>query len=217
MSPLAANLRACLVQGASALGRLIAPDTCAACDAPLACPAEMFCEACGPCPPPPSNAPRGVLAGGAYARPLSTAIVRMKFGQRTDLADRLSLLLPRPALAPTALVIPVPSHPVRLAERGFNPPALLARAWCRRVGAELAPSLLSRCRETPHQSGLPARARERNVAGAFVARRDAAGRQVVLLDDVVTTGSTLEACRAALYAAGMVHVTVLVLAATPLP
>jgi ComF family protein len=132
------------------------------------------------------------------------------------LADRLSLLLPEIEGAEEALVVPVPLHLERLAQRGFNAPALLARGWCRRLGAAFAPSLLARWRATPHQLHLSRAERARNVVGAFVARPDAAGRQVILLDDVVTTGATLASCRAALYAAGVVHVTVVALAATSL-
>ncbi|HTV19596.1 MAG TPA: ComF family protein [Polyangiaceae bacterium] len=159
--------------------------------------------------------PLGAWAAGAYAPPLSTAIRRMKFGQRTDLADRLSALLPRVPLSKGVLVVPVPLHLVRLVERGFNPPALLARGWCREVGGELAPWALERWRETPHQSKLSARERAHNVVGAFVAHEGAAGRHAILLDDVITTGATLDACRRALYAAGVVHVSVVALAATP--
>jgi ComF family protein len=176
----------------------------------------LFCAGCGGCPPPPAEVALSARVGGAYEAPLSTAIRRLKFGQRTDLAGPLSLLLPRTVLPPGTLVVPVPLHPVRLVERGFNPPALLARSWCRHVGGERALDVLSRCRDTPHQSRLSAQERAENVAGAFVARESAAGRQAVLLDDVITTGATLEACRRALYAAGVVHVTVVALAATPL-
>lgn len=201
--------------GGRALARLVAPDHCAACDAPVH-GVEPFCEECGPCLPAADSLPLGAVVAGAYAPPLSTAIGRLKFGRRTDLADRLSLLLPDLELAEEALVVPVPLHVERLAERGFNAPALLARCWCRRLGAAFAPSLLSRWRETPHQLHLSRAERARNVVGAFVARPDAAGRQVILLDDVVTTGATLASCRAALYAAGVVHVTVVALAATSL-
>jgi ComF family protein len=197
------------------VGRCLAPDYCAACDAPTD-GSTTFCPACGPCPPPPAVLALAAVAGGAYAPPLSTAIRRMKFGQRTDLADRLSALLPRARLPAGALVVPVPLHLARLVERGFNAPALMARRWCRAVGGELAPWALERWRETPHQSKLSARDRAHNVQGAFIAHRAAAGRHAILLDDVITTGATLDACRGALYAAGVVHVSVVALAATPL-
>lgn len=203
-----------LARGGRALGRLIAPNYCAACDAPLAAGAT-FCAECGECPRAPTGLPLGAIAGGAYAPPLSTAIRRMKFGQRADLADRLSVLLPSVPLTDGVLVIPVPLHVGRLVERGFNAPALLARCWCRQRGAEFAPWALERWRETPHQAKLSARERADNVREAFIAHEGAAGRRAILLDDVVTTGATLDACRRALYAGGVVHVSVVALAGTP--
>jgi len=203
-----------------ALLRVVAPDYCAACDAPVI-EGAIFCDACGEPPPAPNDIALGAMVGGAYAPPLSTAIQRLKFGQRTDLAGRLSPLLPvgacaREAAAHAALVVPVPLHLTRLVERGFNAPALLGALWCRRLGLEFAPRLLTRWKDTPHQSALSAEERARNVEGAFIAHPGAAGRHAILIDDVVTTGATLTACRRALYAAGVVHVTVMALAATPL-
>ena len=114
-------------------------------------------------------------------------------------------------------MVPVPLHYARLVERGFNPAALLGRELCRRAGARFSPELLQRQRVTAQQSRLPARERRANVAGAFHAESAVRGSNIVLIDDVVTTGSTLLACCRALYAAGVDRVTVLALAAAPAP
>jgi len=216
-----------LLSAARLLTDLLAPDYCAACDAPVE-RERLFCDRCGACPPCPTAPPMiGGLrcsAGGAYAPPLSTAIQRFKFSQRADLARPLALLLPWPPLELSASVaggawsvVPVPLHYARLVERGFNPSALLARQLCQRIGAQCAPELLQRRRITAQQSRLPARQRRANVAGAFHAPSALKGRKIVLIDDVVTTGSTLLACCQALYAAGVDRVTVLALAAAPAP
>jgi ComF family protein len=193
---------------------LIAPESCAACDVPIA-REQLFCSECGAWPSAPVLPESQGSAAGAYAPPLSTAIRRLKFSRRADLARPLARQLPWPCLgdASQVTVVPVPLHYTRLVERGYNPAALLARELCRRVGARFAPELLVRCRATPQQSRLPARERQSNVQGAFRAPRSASGRSVVLLDDVVTTGATARACCQALYAAGVDHVTVLALAA----
>ncbi|HEU4577625.1 MAG TPA: phosphoribosyltransferase family protein [Polyangiaceae bacterium] len=216
-----------LHRAARLLTELIAPDSCAACDAPVE-REQLFCARCGACPPrPPAVSLSGELrcsAGGAYAPPLSTAIQRFKFSQRADLARPLARLLPWPPLELSASearaawsVVPVPLHYARLVERGFNPAALLGRELCQRAGARFCPELLERARFTAQQSRLPARERRANVAGAFRAQGALRGRKVVLVDDVVTTGSTLLACCRALYAAGVDRVTVIALAAAPAP
>jgi predicted amidophosphoribosyltransferase len=116
--------------------------------------------------------------------------------------------------APDA-VVPVALHARRLRERGFSPPALLARAIARQVGARFEPVLLERVRDTPSQTGLNRRARRRNVAGVFRARRRAPAR-VWLVDDVVTTGATLVSAARALRGAGAREICALAAAYRPL-
>ena len=114
-----------------------------------------------------------------------------------------------------ACVVPVPLHPSRRRQRGFNQAADLAR----HLGVPVQPAL-RRVRATATQTGLPAAQRNRNVRGAFAAAgvaRELSGRAVVLIDDVSTTGATLEACARALKEAGVAEVRALTAARVVTP
>ncbi len=121
----------------------------------------------------------------------------------------------RDLLQDTDLIVPVPLHYRRLASRGFNQSAWLAASLSRRSGVPYCVDALVRHKPTPSQGGLSARERRLNVRGAFSvrpARRDRVeGRHILLVDDVYTTGSTLNACTRALKKADPSHISVLVL------
>jgi ComF family protein len=205
---------------------LLLPRLCASCGreggAPL-CPACALAPA-GPLGP----APRGLAAWHAsiafeaagadwvrrfkYPAPGLRGLDPAAEAVALELARRLAAGLP--GGAPDA-VVPVPLHPRRLRARGFSPAALLARACAREVRARFAPVLLARLRDTPSQTGLARGARRRNVAGAFQARAAAPAR-VWLVDDVVTTGSTLSEAARALRRAGAREVIGVCLAQRPL-
>jgi ComF family protein len=110
------------------------------------------------------------------------------------------------------VIIPVPLGIARLAERGYNQAALLARPLALGMGVAYRPNSLERIKETRSQVDLNAMERKQNVAGAFHARPELVrGRSVMLVDDVATTGATLDACAAALLAGGAISVYALTL------
>ncbi|MDY7080323.1 MAG: phosphoribosyltransferase family protein [Chloroflexota bacterium] len=114
---------------------------------------------------------------------------------------------------PIDIIVPVPLHIVRLQERGYNQAALLAREMAHQVGLTVDEQSLVRQRETASQVDLDARQRRQNVHAAFCCSGNGlVGRRVLLIDDVCTTGATLEACAAALYEGGARSVQALTLA-----
>ena len=172
------------------------------------------CQAAGPSPL------ARVRAAALHTSPLREWIHLLKYKQRPDLAPALARYLAA-ALALSDwdecraridTVVPVPLHPQRYRERGYNQSELLAAELCRRAGLVLAPNLLERQKETRAQVGLNALERQANVAGAFAARPAAAGQHILLIDDVYTTGATLHACAQALQEAGASEISALTLA-----
>ena len=159
---------------------------------------------------------------GPYEGTLRVLVHELKFRGRRRVAGRLAemllaspevraVLAPEPTRALSPVVVPVPLHPRRLRERGFNQSALLAQALAEGHGLRLVEGALTRREHTPPQTGLSAAQRRANVARAFVVRRRApvTGRIVVLVDDVVTTGATARACARALVSAGAAEVRLL--------
>jgi ComF family protein len=153
---------------------------------------------------------------GPYEGPLRIAIHELKYRGRRRVASRLAETLldsatARALVEGSDVLVPVPLHPRRLRERGFNQATLLARELGRRVGRACGEGTLVRRKDTNPQAGLSAAARRRNVEGAFAVRHrgQVAGKVVILVDDVFTTGATAYECARALADAGAREVRLL--------
>jgi ComF family protein len=162
------------------------------------------------------------LAAADYAPPLDRAITAMKFGRQLGLARPLGELLAARWLggatrARLDCLVPVPLGDARLAERGFNQSLEMARAMSAALASPLQVHArrLLRLRETPAQAGLGLAARRINLRGCFGTQGSFAGLHVGLVDDVMTTGSTLAEAAATLKRAGAERVVALVVARTP--
>lgn len=160
-------------------------------------------------------------AAGVFQGPLRHAIHRLKYARIEALGDPLGAFLANRCVAdgllsrPVDVVVSVPIHRGRRRWRGFNQADVLAAPISAMLGVPFAPGALVRARKTPAQVTLPFEARRTNVEGAFqISERAAiAGRRVLLVDDVLTTGATVSACAWALKEAGAATVVVATLAA----
>jgi ComF family protein len=146
-------------------------------------------------------------------------ILKLKHADRTDLAPLFARWISRAArelVEDADAIAPVPLHPSRLLSRRYNQAAEIARPLARMAGAAYLPDALIRRKATESQGGKSGSGRKRNVAGAFEVppRRSAqvAGKRILLIDDVLTTGATAEGCARALKAAGALRVDVAVVA-----
>jgi len=191
---------------------------CARCGYPFeyALPGESLCAACHARLPAYDRA----ISALAYDDASRELILAFKRGDRTALAGPLGWLTARAGtdlLAGADLLLPVPLHPRRLFARRFNQAALLARAIARASGRPWSPDRLRRRKNTPSQGGLSRRQRLENMRGAFAVRGRLDGMRILLIDDVMTTGATAEACAKVLRRAGAAWVGVLTLARVVTP
>lgn len=191
--------------------RFLGPPWCAACALPFdhdrgegAC-----CAACLETPP----AHGGARAAVAYGPVPRDVALKLKYGGRLAAAETMARLMLRLMPEDAELLVPVPLHRRRLWSRGYNQSVLIAGTLSRIGGVPVELDALVRTRATPPLRGLGRRERAKTLAGAFAvpaaARPRLAGRAVVLVDDVYTSGATAEACARRLTRAGARQVTVL--------
>ena len=144
------------------------------------------------------------------------AVHRLKYGNLRAAAPQLGRIMGEHLMShkiPGQLIVPVPLHPGRLRQRGYNQSDLLAKGVARTAGIPVGKQLLTRTKNTSPQVASQGREERRsNVDGSFRCQTDLSGVSLILIDDVATTGSTLSACAAALKAAGATSVHALVLA-----
>ena len=184
------------------------PGHCVFCDIKI--PSGIFCGTCFSCIQPLTAPAYPCLFGAVlYREPMVTAVHRFKYRREIFLAPSLAGFLVQLCRyyriqERVDSVIPVPLYPARRRERGFNQSELLAGYLANHFSLPLLRNCLKRSKNTPSQTGLSGRERLANVSGAFrVAKTSMVrGKSLLLVDDVLTTGATLNACRRQLLDAG---------------
>lgn len=175
-------------------------------------PASAVCPACVAHPPAFDRS----YAAFRYAFPIDRLVHALKYRHRLPLALWAARQLAERLTGQSFdALVPVPLHPDRLRERGFNQAGEIARHLKNRLLFPVDRRSLQRTRDTHRQSDLSPRERARNLGQAFSATSRLDGRHLLLIDDVMTTGATANACARVLKAAGAASVTVAVLARTP--
>ncbi|TCM22028.1 ComF family protein [Novosphingobium sp. PhB165] len=200
---------------------------CPDCWSSLAIPGDPSCASCARpfprdipdgsvCAPCLAEPPRhdGIAAATLYNDASRKLVLALKHGNRLALADMLGAFMAArvPQVGEEWLVVPVPLHRWRIWHRGYNQAAELARVIARLRGARLEVDMLERRKATPSLGGLGGKARQRVLSGAIgVSPRRRArikGARIVLVDDVLTSGATSQACVSALKRAGAKEVLI---------
>ena len=200
------------------LGGLLLPPRCVLCGGPGQRPCLDLCAGCEADLPPASGpvvvggpAPRPAYAAFTYAPPLDHLVRSLKYRGQLAVGRVLGTLLAERVAGlglhlEVDVLLPVPLHAQRHGARGFNQATEIGRWVARRLDLRLDPGLATRTRDTRPQVGLAGAQRHGNLAGAFVAATAARGLRVALLDDVTTTGRTLQELALALDRVGAASV-----------
>jgi ComF family protein len=194
------------------------PWRCATCALPLA----AHDTPCPDCDGRDTAFDRTVIAFD-YAPPADALILQMKNGRSLARADMLGNLLAEAVRHQSAplphgtLLVPIPASRASLRARGFNPAAEIARALARDLGLPTRNDLLWRTREQPKQSTLGRLARQESAQGLYACAPEVSGKRFALVDDVITTGSTMHEAAKALKQSGAAHVVALAVGRTPQP
>ena len=215
------------------LGEALLPSSCVLCaadagTAPLcaACAADLPClppQRCPQCAEPTTHGERcgrclahplafdSAVALYAYEFPLDRLVHALKYGHQLALAGWFGEALAAALAGGTwNRLVPLPLHRHRLRQRGFNQSVEIGRHLGRTLGVPMAATILQRCRETRPQAELPLKERQGNLRGAFACSADLRGQRILLVDDVMTSGATLDEAARVLKIHGAASVTVAV-------
>jgi ComF family protein len=194
---------------------------CADCDADLPGLGATQCPYCAV--PTPDNLPCGrclkkrpmfdrTVAAFAYDFPVDKLVQSLKFNEQLQLADAFAQQLAAHIGTPADCIVPMPLHPARLRQRGHNQSQELARHLARRLNLPLLPHACQRVRNTPPQASLGWKERVKNLRRAFACGEDFSGKHVAMVDDVMTSGASLNELALALRRAGAREVSAWVVA-----